>query len=123
LPMSSLDPLRDAAPVLPPETIVLDPSCEDQTVGGIVFKGCCDPAGLCGAAVEMPGLVQCLTPDDVRALGQNIATPSVPCGGRDSGAPDAAIPTPDASTSTPDSGPDGSSIDAGNSIPKDAQSG
>lgn len=62
------------------ETVVLDPSCPDQTFmmgANIVLKGCCDKSGVCGASTAefaasfgIPIAAMCVTRAEAARMGQ-----------------------------------------------------
>lgn len=61
------------------ETVVLDPSCPDQTITmgqTLLLKGCCDKTGVCGASTAAlaangaPIPAMCISPKEATAFGQ-----------------------------------------------------
>jgi hypothetical protein len=70
---------RSSSPFGSGETVVLDPSCPDQTImmgQTIQLKGCCDQTGVCGASTAAlaangaPIPAMCITPKEATAFGQ-----------------------------------------------------
>jgi len=74
------------------ETVVLDPSCPDQTFNmgmAIQLKGCCDRSGVCGSSTEalaanlgVPIPAMCITPKEATRFGQGAsgeAGADIPC--------------------------------------------
>lgn len=84
-------PEAGASPFGAAETVVLDPTCPDQsfTMGTMVtLKGCCDKSGVCGSSTEALAAAfgaqvptMCVTRSEARGFGQRVADSGadIPC--------------------------------------------
>jgi len=71
-----------ASPFGTAETVVLDPTCPDQSITmgtTVTLKGCCDRSGVCGSSTEAlaaafgaPIPAMCVTRKEARGFGQRV---------------------------------------------------